>query len=260
MRNKLLITAAFGTMMGTAVFAQSAPTTGPATGTGAAAIGAASAGAPATGTGTATPVPPAEQIRPTGPAPISSQQEAPKVTPVPTPQAAMPPAGGNPANQVQTGQNQTGQNQTGQSQMDHSQMGNNALMGTGHSGDQASAPAPRNFSTRASNILPSDTQSDIAPVLPTPPAGEHASAAQLLRDAQAALDRGQTGLAQEAMERAEARVLSRSMPASEVGTRVRGPVEDKLSQARLALGRNDIAASRALLDEALSVLNRSAMN
>lgn len=217
MRNKLLITAAIGTIMSTAVFAQSS-TTMPAP-----------APAGGTATGTTMPVPPAASAQPgitqgTAQPGTQAQQPAPRTT---APSASAQPA---------------------------------ESSGERASRAEPSAPAPRNFSTRASNILPSDTRSNAAPVLPTPPSGDNGSPQQLLRDARAALDRGQTGLAQEAMERAEARVLSRSMPSGAVSTPVQGPVVDKLKDARHALGRNDIAASRALLEEALTALNKSAMN
>jgi len=59
------------------------------------------------------------------------------------------------------------------------------------------------FSPQASNILPSDTRSVIAPTLPTPPVGPNASAERFLGVAQHALDRRRSGEAQEALERAE---------------------------------------------------------
>lgn len=64
-------------------------------------------------------------------------------------------------------------------------------------------------SRQASNITPQDTRSIIAPTLPKPPLAENATPAQFLAAARDALARGQTGEAQEALERAMTRRLDR---------------------------------------------------
>jgi len=112
----------------------------------------------------------------------------------------------------------------------------------GHSpGEGVSEPS----STRASNIDRADTRSTIAPRLPAPPVGENASPESYVQAAQQALRRNRTGEAQEALERAETRVLE--MHQADQG---RIPMMDTLEQARQALGRHDVAGARRILDQA----------
>jgi hypothetical protein len=111
----------------------------------------------------------------------------------------------------------------------------------GHSpGEGVSEPS----STRASNIDRADTRSTIAPRLPAPPVGENASPESYVHAAQQALRRNRTGEAQEALERAETRVLE--MHQADQG---RIPMMDTLEQARQALGRHDVAEARRILDQ-----------
>jgi hypothetical protein len=65
------------------------------------------------------------------------------------------------------------------------------------------------LSGRASNIMPSNTHSIIAPTLPTPSVPTNAGAQDFLNAAKTALAQHRTGEAQEAMERAETRRLDR---------------------------------------------------
>ncbi|MBN9559169.1 MAG: hypothetical protein J0H14_00370, partial [Alphaproteobacteria bacterium] len=112
----------------------------------------------------------------------------------------------------------------------------------GHSpGEGVSEP----FSRRASNIDRADTRSDIAPRLPAPPVGENASPESYVQAAQQALRRNRTGEAQEALGRAETRVLE--MHQADQG---RSPMIDTLEQARQALGRRDVAGARRILGQA----------
>jgi hypothetical protein len=112
----------------------------------------------------------------------------------------------------------------------------------GHSpGEGVSEP----FSRRASNIDRADTHSDIAPRLPAPPVGENATPESYVQAAQQALQRNRTGEAQEALERAETRVLE--MHQADQG---RIPMMDPLEQARQALGRQEVAGARRILDQA----------
>ena len=67
------------------------------------------------------------------------------------------------------------------------------------------------FATHASNISQADTRSDIAPALPQPGLHPDAGPAGYLRAAEHALHQGQTGLAQNALEMAETRLLDRSV-------------------------------------------------
>ena len=107
-------------------------------------------------------------------------------------------------------------------------------------------------SDKASNIGPGDTHSELAPNLPAPAAGE--SVADLLTAARAALVSGQTGAAQEGLERAETRALDRSVP---YGTE-HAPAGDQLvatiASARAALGRGDRDGSLRIIDGALAGL------
>ena len=61
--------------------------------------------------------------------------------------------------------------------------------------------------TRASNIDASDTRSTIAPNLPSPSLGPDASPVDFLRAAQASLQAGRTGEAQQSLEMAQTRLL-----------------------------------------------------
>jgi len=115
------------------------------------------------------------------------------------------------------------------------------------------APEQEMFSTRASNIIASDTESDIAPMLPTPEGGVNATPVDLLRSARDALTRRQTGLAQEALERAETRLLTRPLPPGAMMERSHNPMVNAIIDARHALGRQDIKEAEASVREALEL-------
>ena len=104
-------------------------------------------------------------------------------------------------------------------------------------------------SDNAGNINGATTHSQLAPNLPSPQADD---IAPLLAEARADLQANHTGAAQEALERAETRVLDRSIP---VGTE-RIPAQDRLvdaiGQARAALAGGDIRGAIAIIDHALS--------
>ena len=104
----------------------------------------------------------------------------------------------------------------------------------------------------ASNIGPGDTSSTIAPRLPTPPAGDDASVRQYLLDARQALVAGRTGTAQEALERAETRILDRSVPAWRSNEPSHRRLVREIADARQALGVNDITRAIQILDVALA--------
>ncbi|GAN78373.1 hypothetical protein [Acidisphaera rubrifaciens] len=112
-------------------------------------------------------------------------------------------------------------------------------------------------STHASNIDSADTRSVIAPRLPTPPGSMDGGAAQYIQDAQRALSSGKTGMAQEALERAETRLLDRSVAAGMTGTPTDNPMVAHIEAARQALGHHDLAEASRHLDQAL---NQSAVN
>jgi hypothetical protein len=106
------------------------------------------------------------------------------------------------------------------------------------------------YSVVASNIVPADTRSDIAPRLPTPPLGDNASPADFLRDARRSISMKHTGQAQEALERAETRVLDMSSgqaPGQSDAVR-------SIARARDALGRNDLHAADMAIGDAMKAL------
>jgi hypothetical protein len=115
--------------------------------------------------------------------------------------------------------------------------------GTGMSG-----PASNN----ASNIDQSDSRSAIAPHLPQPTQGENASPEAYLRDAQAALAQRRTGLAQQALEMAETRLLDRSTAPEAAQMPDQRPEITQVSQARNALGHGDVQGASAAIQMALN--------
>ncbi|MBV9734367.1 MAG: hypothetical protein JO209_00555 [Acidisphaera sp.] len=107
-------------------------------------------------------------------------------------------------------------------------------------------------SSNASNITPGDTRSPIAPRLPTPSVGDDSTPAGYLRAARQALASGQTGAAQEALERAESRLLDRSVAPSRANQPVRGPRISDITAARDALASGDRGRAIQAIDAALS--------
>jgi hypothetical protein len=110
---------------------------------------------------------------------------------------------------------------------------------------------PEPTSTAASNLSPSDTRSEIAPSLPAPPAG---GPRDLLTTASQDLSANRTGAAQEALERAETRVLDRSVPATMAGQPDNGQAVDLIRQALTALGNNDLQSANSYTQQALQAL------
>lgn len=116
-------------------------------------------------------------------------------------------------------------------------------------GYSAAGHEPLSYS--ASNIVPSDTRSVIAPQLPVPSVGPNATPSQLLHAARQALDHNQTGAAQEALERAETRLLDRSTEpgnANEPDTRA---AIQLITQALDALGHRNMVTAHQDIDQAL---------
>ncbi len=114
--------------------------------------------------------------------------------------------------------------------------------GTGQSG-----PA----STQSSNIGAMDSRSAIAPHLPQPMQGENGAPEAYLRDAQRALANHKTGLAQQALEMAETRLLDRSTAPEAASLPDQRPEITRVSQARQALGSGNIPGARAAIQLAL---------
>jgi hypothetical protein len=128
---------------------------------------------------------------------------------------------------------------------------NNAMpVMPGHSpGVGLSEPA----STQASNIDPSDTRSAIAPRLPgSERPGTETTATEELSRAQRALSEHRTGAAQEALERAETRLLDRSTPQGMTDMPSVNPMTQTIAQARQALGRHDLAGAQSLISRAMA--------
>lgn len=107
-------------------------------------------------------------------------------------------------------------------------------------------------SNQASNITGGDTKSTIAPRLPAPAGGPNASAGTFLSDAQRALNAGQTGRAQEALERAETAMLQRSVPATMADSPSEAPDVTQVKMARDALANRDVPGAQRAITAALS--------
>ncbi|MBV9757155.1 MAG: hypothetical protein JO047_08885, partial [Alphaproteobacteria bacterium] len=110
------------------------------------------------------------------------------------------------------------------------------------------------MSSHAANINGANTRSLIAPRLPEPPVAEGSSPRQFLMAARQALVSGQTGVAQEALERAEARQLDRSVEPSRAGDAIGGPVVTEIGNARQALGNGDRDGAIRIIDALLQRL------
>ena len=89
----------------------------------------------------------------------------------------------------------------------------------------------------------------MAPRFPTPSADDPD---RLLMAAQNALSRGRTGEAQEALERAETRLLDRSTLATEANAPISGPRIDAIRQALSSLGSGDRAGAKAAIATAMN--------
>ena len=103
---------------------------------------------------------------------------------------------------------------------------------------------------RPATYVPDDTRSTIAPALPVPPLSDNASPLDFLNFARDALAHRRTGEAQEALERAEARALDRSVPLFQTDKPVEDPLVTQIRQARIALGSNDIDHATQLIASA----------
>ena len=125
--------------------------------------------------------------------------------------------------------------------------------------DDASAPpttayrggAGSPLSNQASNTTAANTRSEIAPRLPDPNAASNSPQA-FLAAAQRALNQGRTGAAQEALERAETRVLSRSTDASLAGQPDDAAMVRHISEARRALASRNTAGAKAAIGMAMA--------
>jgi len=107
-------------------------------------------------------------------------------------------------------------------------------------------------SDKASNIVPADTRSSIAPTLPSSPVGENAASRDYLRAARASLVAGRTGQAQQSLEMAETRALDRSVQQGQTDTPSGSQFVSRIREARHALGGGDSPHAIQLIDLALS--------
>ncbi|HTR15653.1 MAG TPA: hypothetical protein VMI52_01300 [Acetobacteraceae bacterium] len=94
----------------------------------------------------------------------------------------------------------------------------------------------------------------LAPRLPAPHVGTHATPEEYLRAAQSALARHHTGEAQQALEMAETRLLSRSTPVDAARQPDQDQAVQQVGQARQALGQGDLKSARAAIESALNTL------
>ena len=116
------------------------------------------------------------------------------------------------------------------------------------------ALAAEPVSLRASNITSADVRSTVAPALPAPSVGDSAPPVSFLEAARAALARGRTGETQEALERAETRLLDRSADPREVGRPdTHAPVVE-IGIARSSLALRDQAGAARAIDNAIAAL------
>ena len=111
----------------------------------------------------------------------------------------------------------------------------------------ASVPLSQN----ASNLGSQTRRSEIAPRLPDPQAGSNSPEA-LLRAAQRSLSQNKTGAAQQALEMAETRVLSRTTEPSMAGAPDTAVMTQRIGDARRALGAGDRAGAQAAIAAALA--------
>ncbi len=83
-------------------------------------------------------------------------------------------------------------------------------------------------------------------------AGDDASIRAYLANARDALAAGRTGEAQEALERAETRMLDRSVAPEDVRNPIRGPGVADVTAARRALASGDVPGAIQVINAALA--------
>ena len=108
------------------------------------------------------------------------------------------------------------------------------------------------LSTRDSNITPSDTRSNVAPSLPSPAVGMEGTPRDYLMAARSSLGSGKTGEAQQALEMAETRLLSRSVEVQNAQSPSDQIMVKAISDARHALGDGKVEQSKQIIDMALA--------
>ena len=106
------------------------------------------------------------------------------------------------------------------------------------------------YSTVPANLPNQPGRSEMGKRLPDP-ATSGTSAEDYLTAANRALQRGNSGAAQEALERAETRALTRTTDASMVNQPDNARMVQAISAARMALGRRDMNGARAAIQDAM---------
>jgi len=106
-------------------------------------------------------------------------------------------------------------------------------------------------SNNASNIDRADTKSPIAPRLPAPGLAAGSTPSQFLAAAKTALRQNHTGECQEALERAETRMLDRSIPQGANPLDVNARI-GQVREARDALAHGDRARAGQIIDTLLA--------
>ena len=106
-------------------------------------------------------------------------------------------------------------------------------------------------SNSASNTTPDNTRSEIAPRLASPVLPEGAPPAAYLQAARRAIAAGRSGEAQEALERAATRVLSRAVRPSRAGEPNGSPLIRTIAEARGAVAVADWSHALRLIALAL---------
>ncbi len=108
------------------------------------------------------------------------------------------------------------------------------------------------LSNSASNIVPSDTHSAIAPTLPHVKLGADATPHDYLSAARASVVAGHTGRAQQLLEMAETRALDRSVPQGSNNVPSDSPLIGQIRDARHALGGGNRTHAVQIIDLALA--------
>jgi hypothetical protein len=108
------------------------------------------------------------------------------------------------------------------------------------------------LSPNASNIGPADTHSNIAPTPPEPGIGPNAGVQQYLTAANVALAAGQSGTADAALEEAETRILTRSVPQTAGDAPSSDPVVARIEQARGDIGSHNNSAATEAINQILA--------
>lgn len=143
--------------------------------------------------------------------------------------------------------------------MHHGGQGMGATNETGaRAGHEPGVGDSEPMSSSASNIDRGDTRGQIAPRLPNPNVSGNNPEAYLAA-ADRALSRRQTGAAQEALERAETRMLDRSVPQGQGNMPDQDPRIAQVNSALQALANRNYSAARQNIQQAMNMQGGSGM-